>query len=217
LYSPPRHVAPLVAPVRLPSISSVRRQDAVTPPSLCSGLRRRRIFPNRLMLAARRGRRNAPVTTLDLDGWVTDEDARMREMRARGYPQVDPLMNSVKEESQYIEPVKAAWSITERIVEEIVTRCQQRSIPVVAVVIPFQFRIKNAQADYDYWSYPEKRFSRLFQRLGTPAVMMMDHFDADGDWYYALPVGHLNPDGHRVTAEAIFETLKEAQSIDAEG
>jgi hypothetical protein len=55
--------------------------------------------------------------------------------------------------------------------------------------------------------YAQRRFARLFERLGVPCVTMWDYFDAHPERFFPCIDGHLNAEGHAATAEELLRVM----------
>jgi lysophospholipase L1-like esterase len=133
---------------------------------------------------------------------------------------INPFWMTYAPDDEQIPIIAAGWRITERIVESLAGRLGQLGIPLLVLVLPEETAI-----DEVAWerlvargrssgvlpelvrTYPEDRLGRLLERLGVPAVMMLPRLVEQRD--VALPYWkyHLNPEGHRLTAEALHDAL----------
>lgn len=139
----------------------------------------------------------------------------------RGLP-ADPLIYTLARDENQIEVVRRGWSMTERVLEETARECRQHGIPWLPVAIPFHARIRTAfpefQRSYPHVplarDYPELRLRRFFHRLEVPSVMALEIFDEYP--HLALPPrgGHLNPNAHRLVAQAIYRQLIDSQWVE---
>ncbi len=62
--------------------------------------------------------------------------------------------------------------------------------------------------------YPEKRLDELFKRLDAQSVMLIETFQKNENIVLPYIDGHLNPEGHRLTAEAILQVLHDRKLIE---
>ena len=134
---------------------------------------------------------------------------------------LEPLLHTFVNDAERLKTVTEAWKITELILEKTVTFARQRGIPYVALVIPFEARVGSAWQSFtaQYSSlamiqdYPEKRLGTLFQRLAAPAVMMKGVYERHQDLFRPTRGGHLNPEAHRLAAEALYQRLRETKLV----
>jgi hypothetical protein len=146
-----------------------------------------------------------------------DEGDRDRRLKQLGYVQ-DPLLSVFAEDRDQPRAVAKGWRITELLLERIQARCRASNIAFMAVVVPFEPQVGGRWEDFmshrppprTTADYPERRLGRLFARLGVPSVMLKDVFDRNVDLYFPLIAGHFNPESHRLTAEAIYKKMLEA-------
>jgi hypothetical protein len=148
---------------------------------------------------------------------LNSDELHRRRWEAMGLPE-DPLLLTYADDSHQPAPVARGWRVTEDILRLIDAELKRRSIPWVGVVIPFEARIG------DRWNslaharrpvpfvrrYPETRLARLFQELGVPGIMMLDHFEREPEAVIPYRGGHLNPAAHHLVSEAVYDTLLEA-------
>src|SRR5207237_10917086 len=114
--------------------------------------------------------------------------------------------------------VANGWQVTEKILEKIASWCSERNIQLIPVVVPFEACVgpKNWKSFASGSSppkmirdYPERRLGRLFDRLSLPAVLLKEPFERNIDVVLPFIGGHFNPEGHRVTADAIYSKMVE--------
>lgn len=154
-----------------------------------------------------------------------DETERERErvqlQERLGLPPLDPLLYTFVRDDEMIEPVATGWRITELILTKIAALTRQEGIPLMFVVVPFEARIgpgwKGFVSDKPppkmIQDYPEKRLSRLFEGLDIPFVLLKPLLEAHTDLVFPSRGGHLNPEAHQITAEAIYEKLRRTELI----
>ncbi len=138
------------------------------------------------------------------DAWIFDDAERIQEMKARGYPAVEPLINAIDSPEKQVEPVIKGWFITEQIIRRIARRCEQHKTPLIAVSIPFEQRVGKERFPVDY---PGNRLRAIFARLDIAFISMKATFDAHTDEVLPYWGGHLNVAGHRLTADALYKEL----------
>ncbi len=152
---------------------------------------------------------------------LIDEDEYIQLLEEAGLPGLSPLLQTFVEDDRQIEPTVRAWRVTELLVERIVARCRERGAAYVGVVIPFTARVG---AVWDRFAaaqpsppmvrdYPERRLGRLFENLSITSVMMRPVFEDNTRLFFPDRGGHLNPAAHWLTAESIYQELRNAGLI----
>jgi hypothetical protein len=145
-----------------------------------------------------------------------DDAARTRRMRNLGVPPLDPLLYTyVPEEVQQLEGTRAGWRITERCLEEMARSSRERGAQFAVVVMPFESTVGPQWEQFAKQQplpamdpdYPDRRLQALCQKLGAPCVLMRPVFAEHLAEYLPGRDGHLNPAGHRLTAEALYLEL----------
>ncbi|HEX6810100.1 MAG TPA: SGNH/GDSL hydrolase family protein [Planctomycetota bacterium] len=134
--------------------------------------------------------------------------------RTAGFPGMPPLLHVYVSEQDQPEPIRRAWRITERLLEEMAALCRARGVPFVIAVIAWNGTIGDewprVQAQYPTLAMdadlPDRRLERLGERLGVPVLTTRALLERSGDVF--AEDGHLNAAGHRVVADALFELLE---------
>ncbi|MHC4918109.1 MAG: SGNH/GDSL hydrolase family protein [Planctomycetota bacterium] len=148
-----------------------------------------------------------------------DGEERYKELlRDRGYAGLAPLLQTYAADHEQAPAVAKGWRITERLIERMATRCREQDIRFLLLVTPFEGRIppvwdtfhKEQPPPAMVRDYPETRLARLCKRLQIPAVMMRPTFDKHADVVLPYIDGHPNPEGHRLTAEALLDAMAKA-------
>jgi hypothetical protein len=152
---------------------------------------------------------------------VTDHGWRMARLGELGYRRLDPLINAFSREEDQIPPVAAGWRITERILEEMARSCRGRGVAFCALVLPWDQHVGKAGEEAVAWlrgsprwldgggvglpdvEYADRRLEAFFRDAGIPHVRMKPVFDRHEHEVRPPRFGHLNPAGHRLTAEAL--------------
>ncbi len=150
-----------------------------------------------------------------------DDEFRNNLINKNGLPALDPLFYTYVDDEQ-IDQIKNGWKLTEVIIEKIITRCRKSKIPYVSIVVPFEARLNRVWNDFSSGQpspqmiqyYPEKRLGELFRRLDVKSVMLIKIFQKNESIVLPYIDGHLNPDGHRLTAEAILQILHDSKLIE---
>ncbi len=158
---------------------------------------------------------------------VADHEWRMARLGALGHRRLDPLINAFSREEDQIRPVAEGWRITERILEEMARSSRKRGVTFCALVLPYDQHVGKAAEGAVAWlrgaprwkdghtvalpdvNYPERRLEAFFRKAGIPHVRMKPLFDQDEEEALPARLGHLNPAGHRRTAEALHRMFLE--------
>lgn len=146
---------------------------------------------------------------------------RNKMIKDQHLPPLDPLLYTYVQDDKQIKQIQKGWHLTEEIIKKIVRKCQQKGVAYVGVVAPFEARLnplwksfaRNQPPPAMIQYYPEQRLSKLFKRLGVPSVMLIKTLQKHENIVIPYRDGHLNPNGHRLSAEYIFEKLKSAHLI----
>lgn len=145
-----------------------------------------------------------------------DEEIRNLRLKQLNFPPLDPLFYTFVDDLEQIEAVANGWKITEMIIKDIFKITQKRGIPYLTIVVSFEARItEHGWNDFSanqpppkmIRDYPEKRLGQLFNSLDIPSVMLKDFFEPHQDLVFPYWAGHFNPNGHLITAEAVYQKL----------
>jgi hypothetical protein len=134
--------------------------------------------------------------------------------RAAEFPGLPPLLHVYVGEQDQPEPIRRAWRITERMLEEMAALCRARGVPFLIVVVAWDGTIGDRwpqlQAQYPPPAmdadHPDRRLEQLGERLGVPVLTTRALLARSGDVFSGD--GHLNAVGHRVLAEALSELIE---------
>jgi len=135
-----------------------------------------------------------------------------------GLAPLGPLLYTYVSDEYQPEVIAKGWRITEKILEKMAVLCQEKMIPFIPVVAPFEACVgaRNWQAFGSNYpppkmiqDYPEKRLTRLFDKLRVPVILLKDPFEQNIDAVLPYIGGHFNAEGHRVAAEAIYSKMVE--------
>ncbi len=143
------------------------------------------------------------------------EDQRALRLQALGFPRLDPLLYTYVSDEFQIDAVKKGWRLTELILSKIIYACNQRGIPYLGVVAPFQATVNSP--DWQSFTsgqplprmtrdYPEHRLRNLFLRLSVPCITLHDVFERHPDLSLFLD-GHFSEQGHTLAADAILQQM----------
>jgi lysophospholipase L1-like esterase len=148
--------------------------------------------------------------------WLRAEQAE-RLQREFGIA-MHPFFYAYAPEAEQIPAVAEGWRATEAMIEAMSAELRAAGIPLALVVMPYD-RAVDPAAWQATWSgeprppvipvrdYPEQRLGRLAARLGIPAGLLLPRFEQSRERVLPYRKYHLNREGHRVAAEAIFELL----------
>ncbi|MHC4269621.1 MAG: SGNH/GDSL hydrolase family protein [Planctomycetota bacterium] len=151
-----------------------------------------------------------------------NDEFRNNLIKEKGLPALDPLLYTYVDDDEQIDQIKNGWKITEEIIEKIITRCRKSEIPYVGIVVPFEMRVNRSWNVFASGQpspkmiqyYPEKRLGELFRRLDVNSVMLIETFQKNENIVLPYRDGHLNPEGHKLTAEAILQVLHDRKLIE---
>jgi len=148
-----------------------------------------------------------------------DPEERYKQLlRDAGYTGLQPLLQVFADDKDQAPAIVNGWGITERLIQRMATTCREKSIRFLLLVVPFEGRIPSAWDAFHkeqpppamVRDYPETRLARLCKRLEIAAVMLRPTFDQQADVILPYIDGHLNPEGHRVTADALLDAMATA-------
>lgn len=149
---------------------------------------------------------------------VESEKRRQVRLREKKFPKLDPILYTYATDHEQIPQIAKGWTLTEKILQKIISDCRRRHVPYVAVIIPF-----DASVDKPTWhefsstlppprlirDYPDRRLQKFFDENGVPSVPLMDVLEGHSpSSLYAY--GHFTVYGHSLTAQAIYEKLDAA-------
>ena len=135
-----------------------------------------------------------------------------------GLAPLGPLLYTYVPDQGQPEVVAKGWEVTEKILEKMASWCRERNIQFIPVVVPFEACVgpRNWKSFVAGTAlpkmvpdYPEKRLGRLFVRLDVSGVLLKGPFERNIDVVLPYIGGHLNAEGHRVTAEVIYSKMVE--------
>jgi hypothetical protein len=106
--------------------------------------------------------------------------------------------------------------VAEKILARTVESCRARGVAYIPVVTPFEATFGTMWDEFSRSlpaghkvdpGYPDRRLAALFERLGTPAVLLRDAFTREESKVRPYIDGHLNSEGHRVVAESLAREI----------
>ena len=148
---------------------------------------------------------------------LEDDEARRLRIQAAGMPPLDPLLFTfVADEGRQTEWVRDGWHITERCLEEMARLCREHGAQFVVVSMPFEATVSPKWSEFAQQQpppaldpdYPDRRLDALCRRLGVAFVAMRPMLAQHAGECLPFRDGHLNPAGHRCTAEALCGALE---------
>jgi len=136
------------------------------------------------------------------------DPARLRNL---GFGALPPLLHAYVPDAEQPEVIRRAWQVTEKILERIIEACRRRDVPLIAVIAPFEVRVKG---NWDRFAanqpppvlerdYADNRLEAFFERRGIPVVALRPIFAARLPEVLPFRGGHFSVGGHRVAAEAL--------------
>ena len=147
-----------------------------------------------------------------------DPEERYQELlEDAGYTGLQPLLQTFAADKDQAPAIVQGWRITERLIQRMATMCRKKGIRFLVMVVPFEGRLPSVWETFHkeqpppamIRDYPETRLGQLCKQLEVPAVLLRPLFDPRSE---VLPYidGHLNPQGHRVAAEALLDAMATA-------
>lgn len=135
---------------------------------------------------------------------------------------LDPFSYIHAREEDQLPFVKEGWKITERLLTQLSEDLSKKNIAFVAYSIPPVWEIVHPADQWeDYMAaapfktvrlirgYDSKRLQNFFKTIDRPFVPLLETFDKHRDEVLPYWDYHLNPNGHRIAAEAVFKMLQE--------
>jgi hypothetical protein len=145
------------------------------------------------------------------------DQLRDEKVRELGF-KTNPELYTYAPTNQQVAPINQGWSTTEKVIKKISDLANQRNIKLIAMVVPFEFAIGNAN-----WAsfcddksagvqlikdYPEERLDVLFNRIRIPSVLLLNKFEKQADEVLPYVDGHLNRAGHKLAAKELYEEIR---------
>jgi phospholipase/lecithinase/hemolysin len=110
--------------------------------------------------------------------------------------------------------IPQVWIKMEALLEEMARLAKQHKFQLAIIAFPVSFQVEAAQL-YDY---PQQRLSRIARKLKAPYLDLLPLFRRDyeknkkGGERLFYDNCHLTIRGHQVTAQAVYQFLKQAPS-----
>ncbi len=156
-----------------------------------------------------------------LRGWnrlsrTDPETLQRRRYTALGLEE-DPLLLTFAADRDQPPVVSRAWTTTESIIRGMDRELDERGIPWMAFVIPFEWFVADRWETFSRTrrpvslvrDYAERRLGKLCTQLGVPSLMLLPVFDRHSDIFFPSRGGHLNPASHALLAEALRDKMRQ--------
>jgi hypothetical protein len=137
-----------------------------------------------------------------------------------------PFFYAYAPAARQIAPVAEGWRVTERIVERMAGSLRRAGIGFGLVVMPYE-----AAVDPEAWDamwhtdppppvalerdQPERRLGALGERVEIPVLSLLGPFEQNRSLVLPYRKYHLNLEGHRIAAEALYGWLLAERMITA--
>jgi hypothetical protein len=143
------------------------------------------------------------------------DEARNRERYLAAGFTSDPIFHTFVPQDRQPEAIVKGWRVTEGILRMIDEACRTNKIAWMPVIMPpdvfvgtrwqvFSSTVAHLKAERDY---ADRRVKAFADQLHVPSVSLLELFDKNEGIVLPYRGGHLNPEGHRLAAQAIYDTL----------
>ncbi len=139
-------------------------------------------------------------------------DDQLQFIKREGLLTDTPVLNIYRTSLSSGNIIEQAWRQTEEILKEIVNKTNNYHLQLIPLIIPFENEHPKKHQKYKNWdaNYPEERLRRFFENLNVSAVSVKKEFISSSNDVYPYIDGHLNSQAHRIVAEKLFFTIRNA-------